>query len=75
MVLNKTTFLLNKTAVFQRIRSENPYKISEMINVHILCSNCPPPTATHAQSLSPLQLHYQLCPGPVCPIPQQSGNF
>jgi len=22
-----------------------------MINVHILCSNCPPPAATHAQSL------------------------
>jgi len=26
------------------------YKISEMINVHILCSKCPP-AATHARSI------------------------
>jgi len=47
----KQPFLLDKTAVFQRIRSENLYKISEMINVQILCSNCPLPAATHARSL------------------------
>jgi len=46
-----------------------------MINVHILCSNCPPPAATHKVSFATLQLLYQLCSGPAHPIPKQSGDF
>jgi len=52
-----------------------------MINVHILCSNCPPPAATVPHTLIvsfatlQLQLLYQLCDNPAYPIPQQSGDF
>jgi len=36
----------------QKVWTENSYtKKSEMINVHILCSNCPPRAATHAGNL------------------------
>jgi len=45
-------FLLNKTSSISKswVRKFR-YKISEMMNVHILCSNCLPPAATHTRSL------------------------
>ena len=67
IVFNKTTsFYWTKQQYFKEFVGSENYdtKKSEMINVHILCSNCPPPAATHARSLfrhSPTALSIMRC--------------
>jgi len=71
----KQPVFTEQTAVFQKswVRKFR-CKISEMINFTFCVQ-----TVLHLQprtlkvSFATLQLLYQLCTGPACPIPEQSG--
>jgi len=52
-----TRILINQQTVGVYPSKTTRDKTSAMRNVHVLCSNCPPPATTQARSLLPLPSH------------------
>ena len=65
-------FLLNKTAVFTKVGSENSDKKSEMINVHS-CLQTVLHQQPHMRRLFRHSLRYQLRPVQLVPLPFHSN--